>query len=566
MATGRHCLGIHIGHDRGAALVSDGVLSACVAEERLDRRKHSPSPNFPAKSIRACLQTAGLQASDLAGVGISYTNVRVEDIIGQLQDEIRDVLGVPGLPVIGVGHHECHAWSTWCTSGFEKSLIMVADGAGDIVGTQIEAESVYEGRGGKLILVEQRLQDFGLTRTDRRNAFNPAYMLDIDRIKPISLGRKYEQFTYLIGFGHDEAGKTMGLAAYDTPMFRMNVPAFEGLQFPLTFAQGLEEVASACNASGKPWHKFILENRIAIAAAVQALIEDYMVACVNNFTRAAEHEVMCAAGGLFLNCKMNHELLNRTGLSRLHVFPAAGDDGQCVGAAFAAYNTFCETPHVVSLRNVFLGPQYDESTIVERLRHFKLSAKRFDDEWLADRVAEDLSRGRFVGLFRGRSEIGPRALCHRSILADPRRDGVRDCLNRIKGRELFRPFAPVVSAEDQFKYFDLKQESPYMLFATTPKPEYAPLFPGVVHVDGTSRVQAVEATQDPFMHGLLKSFQRLCGHPVLLNTSFNLAGDPIVETPHDAITTFLASDLDVLVLDNYYIESKAPLHDRRASE
>jgi carbamoyltransferase len=252
MPSNRHCLGVHIGHDRGAAVVSDGFLKSCIAEERLDRRKHSASPELPVLSIRAVLEIAGIQATDLAGIGISYTNVRIDDIIEQLADEIREFLGLRETPVLGVGHHDCHAWSAWCTSGKQQSLVVVADGSGDIVGHQIEAESLYEGTGSELKLIERRLQDFGLTRTDRRNAFNPAYMHELDRTKTISLGRKYEQFTYLIGFHHDESGKTMALAAYSDPLFRLSPPAFEGINFSLSFSDGIDQVIDACKSSPQP--------------------------------------------------------------------------------------------------------------------------------------------------------------------------------------------------------------------------------------------------------------------------------------------------------------------------
>lgn len=502
------------------------------------------------------MKSLDLASQDLAGAGISYTNVQIDDIIDQLGDELRDLLGVPDLTVLGAGHHDCHALSAYFTSGADAAAVVVADGAGDIVGAEIEAESYYEGRGSSLAVVERRLQEFGLTRTDRRNAFNPAYMHELDRSKQISLGRKYEQLTYLIGFGHGQSGKTMGLAAYAEPLFELSPSTDDMFQFSLRFADALDEIRELSEKSGEPWHLYIRNQAAAIASAAQALLENYMVAWLGEVHRRSRSDVLCAAGGVFLNCKMNHEILKRTPFTHLHVFPAAGDDGQAVGAAFHAHNLLLNAKKPTAMRSAFLGPSYRADEIQERIDHFGLYAKRFDDHWLVDRLIDDLLRGRIVAVLRGRSEIGPRALGHRSILADPRRRGVKDGLNRLKGRELFRPFAPIVTAESQFKYFDLEQNSPFMLFATRLKDKYRDELCAIVHKDGTSRVQAIDAAEDPFMHALLSGFEERTGHPVLLNTSFNLAGDPIIESPHDAISTYLASSLDVLAIEDFYIEDK----------
>jgi carbamoyltransferase len=550
-------LGVHIGHDRSAALVSDGELVAHIAEERLDRRRHSNSPKLPLKSIRAVLRTAGLQASDLGVVGISYTNVEIQRVVEQIGDELRDELRTPNLPIVGVGHHDCHAWSTYYTSDLSSALVVVADGSGDIVGQRIEAESVYTATGGRIDLIGRRLQDFGLTRTDRRNSFLLPYMNDVDRGKSISLGRKYEQFTYLIGFQHDESGKTMGLAAYGSPLFRPTIPPIDDLHFPLTFDDGLLEVDRIWQASGEPWHHFAQRHAAEIAATAQEMLEGYMIALLKALNPKGVHKSLCGAGGVFLNCQMNYRILTDANFNHLHVVPAAGDDGQSIGAAFFAYAQSFASPRRTSSMLPYLGPPYVSAEIQERLTHFGLTAKRLDDSWLAERVAADLADGKIIGLLRGRSETGPRALCHRSILADPRREGMKNCLNYLKGRELFRPFAPAVTAEDQFKYFELEQASPFMLLATRLRPEYRAALPAIVHADGTSRVQSVEREKEPFIHSLLKAFERAAGHPLLLNTSFNLAGEPIVEAPHDAIVTFLSSDIDVLVIDNFYVDKKS---------
>ena len=556
----RITLGVHIGHDRGAALVRDGRLVAQLAEERLDRLKHSSSPELPAKAIAAVLEIAGLKPDALGAIGVSYTNVVIADIIAQLAGEVRDLLAVPHVPVHGVAHHDCHAWSTFCTSDARRALILVADGSGDIAeGDRLEAESLYLGEAGHIRLLDRRLQDFGLTHTTRRNAFNLAYMSQRDRPKQISIGRKYEQFTYLLGFGHGHAGKTMALAAYAPPLFTTETPPGRGLDFSLTFESGLITLDRLWKQSGEPWHRYVRRHAPGIAAAAQHLLESYVEHVVNTSMVGAHGGVLCAAGGVFLSCRLNHRLLVRTPIRSLHVIPAAGDDGQCVGAAFAAYAAQFGPPICTSSALPYLGQRHSNGKIAERIAYMGLKSVRLTDSELVERLAADIADGRIVGLVRGRSEMGPRALCHRSLLADPRRPDMQDRLNHLKGREFFRPFAPVVTAEDQFRYFELVQASPYMLLAAPVRPQFRSFLPAITHVDGTARVQAVTKPDEPFLYGLLRAFEALTAYPVLLNTSFNLAGDPIVESPHDALVAFLASGIDVLALEGFYVENPAPV-------
>ncbi len=555
-------LGIHIGHGRGAAIVRDGRLVAQLAEERLDRVKHSSSPELPAKSIAAVLEIAGLKPFQLGVVGISYTNVTIEDVITQLAPEIRDLLNHSSVPVHGIGHHDCHAWSTYCTSDFDRALILVADGAGDIVDGRLEAESLYVGDGPRLSLLDRRLQDIGLSRMTRRNSFNFAYLNEVDRTKQISIGRKYEQFTYLAGFGHGHAGKTMALAAFAEPLFRPEIPPFHDLQFPLNFQDGLIQIDEAWKRSGEAWHRFRREQAKAIAASGQLLIEGYVLQLLDKLYSRRWKESLCVAGGLFLSCQLNGSILSKTKFQRLHVIPAAGDDGQCVGAAVAAYAKEFGPVTRSSRPLPYLGKSYTSKEIRDRLKYFGLKARILNDGDLAKRLVRQLAMGRTVALFRGRSEMGPRALCHRSILADPRNATMKDHLNLLKRREMFRPFAPVVIADAQFKYFDLKQESPYMLLAAPVRAQYRNQLPAITHVDGSARVQAVSRKQDEFVYDLLKCFESKTGYPILLNTSFNLDGDPIVETPHDAIVTYLNSSIDFLVLENYFVAGKSRIKTR----
>jgi carbamoyltransferase len=383
----RISLGIHIGHDRGAALVREGELVAQMSEERLDRIKHSNSPMLPYKSIRAVLEIAGITPDRLGTIGISYTNVVITDIIDQLSDEIREFLDLPDIPVYGLGHHECHAWAAYYTSDFNNALILVADGAGDIIDDKLESESLYLGEKDHLKLVERRLQNFGTSRIDRRNSFNLTYMSEVDRIKQISLGRKYEQFTYLIGFGHGHSGKTMALASYADPLFNKSVEPFKGLDFSLTFEDGLVEIDKLWRKSGEPWHRFIHQNAQRIAAAGQYMLEAYALQLVKNILPSSQNKKLCAAGGLFLNCQLNQRILKDTKVSKLHVVPSAGDDGQCLGAALAAYAQEYTFPNRHSSTLPYLGKSYSDREIEKSIRHFKLQAKHLKDEALTKQLA-----------------------------------------------------------------------------------------------------------------------------------------------------------------------------------
>jgi len=394
---------------------------------------------------------------------------------------------------------------------------------------------------------------------DRRNCYNPLYMAPNDLAKAISLGRKYEQFTHMVGFRRGEAGKLMALASYAKPIIEPDIPIFDGIDFPLTFGDYITLIETLCKRASIPWHAFVRRNAREIAATCQSVVEAYVLRIVHNLAELYDPRQLCLAGGFFLNCLLNHRIISKTPYSDVHIIPAAGDDGQSVGAAFEAAIQIGEHPVRLSRPIVpYLGLAHSDQEISEALEHFRLPYRRLPEALLIDRMVETLIGGGTIGVLRGRSEMGPRALCHRSILAHPGYSEIRDDLNRIKGREPFRPFAPVVAAEEQFEYFNLSAPSRYMLFASTVKSQYRNLLAGITHVDGTARVQAVTADDEPFVHRLLLAFGKRSGFAVLLNTSFNLAGDPLVESPHDALTAFLTSSLDALVMEDYYVTSRSP--------
>jgi carbamoyltransferase len=562
----RIVLGVHIGHDRGAAVVDDGRLAGVLAQERVDRRKHSPSPEIPYSAIDALLKYLRITPQELQSVTFSYTNVRIAEILPQLEAEFREHYALPRIPVLGVSHHDSHALATFYTSPFDDALVLIADGSGDIVGDQLEAESLYNAtRARGLMLIARRLQEFPLTYPTRRNFFNFAYIHERDREKEVSLGRKYEQLTYLLGFAHGEAGKTMGLASYGMPIVHRK-PTVTGLGFSLKIPDVIDELDAVLATSAVPHHRFYRERRADVAATAQAVVEEIVIDVLNAVNPTGATKNLCLGGGLFLNCLLNHRILERTRFERIHVVPAAGDDGQAIGAAYHAYVETVGPPAGGGVRSPYLGLSYRRADILRTLRHFRLRYEDLDDATLIDRVATAIADGKVVGCFRGRSESGPRALCHRSILADPRPKRMRDHLNRrVKYREEFRPFAPVVTAEDQFRYFELLQESPYMLLAANVRAPYRRKLGAITHVDGTARVQAVSSDDEPFVHALLRRFEELTGYPVLLNTSFNLSDEPIVESPHDAVSTFLRSRIDHLFMERFLVTNKQPLAPTRGA-
>lgn len=550
-----YTLGIHLGHDRGVAVLEDGRLVCNLAQERIDRVKHSNSPEVPREALAAVLEYTGIAREDIGAVGVSYTNVDIRAIVQEIAAELATVDGLCNATVMGISHHDAHALSTYYTSGFRNALIFIADGAGDNVGHQIEAESLYLADGPDLSLLGRRLQDHGFFYLTRRNSYRYSYMHEMDRAKQISLGRKYEQLTYLIGFKHGQAGKTMGLAAYGKPLLDFSPHDYADLDFSLSYGDILRELELQRQRESLPVHEWIINHRADIAATGQRFIEVSVLALLESLASSYPTHKLCLAGGLFLNCQLNHAILERGIFDEIHVVPSAGDDGQAIGAANGAHARVCGPLQPSSAPLPFLGLSYTTRQIVGALHHFELPARSFPDLELAQRMVSLLRQGKVIGLLRGRSETGPRALCHRSILADPTFPWMKDHLNEnIKFREWFRPFAPVVIAERELDYFDLKQASPYMLLAAPVRAAHRDSLPAITHIDGTARVQSVTAQGEPFVHLLLREFEKASGHPVLLNTSFNLAGEPIVETPHDAITTFLRSRLDGLVIEDHLVE------------
>ena len=547
-------LGIHTGHDRGAAIVQDGRILAAISQERLDRVKHSRSYAIPYNSIDALLDSQGLTIQDIGCVGFSGDAIDASSVAAFLRQDFWDHYHKV-IPFYPVKHHDSHAYSAYITSGFQDSLILVADGGGDYVGNMTEAESLYLGTHGNVIPLESRMQHPVVRRMGDYGNYLYPYMPQVVREREISISRKYEQITYLLGFGWGQAGKTMGLASYGVSLMDFSVRQSRSpMDYSLQYGDILDVLYAVQQHSGANHFDFLENRRADIARTIQEYTETTMVTLVTGLLKKYQLMNICVAGGLFLNCLLNHLILERCPVENAFFFPAAGDDGQAIGNALFAYSSHFGVLTPTRLETPYLGLSYTDEEIERVLCGHSLNYQKLDEQTLAHTLAKKIFENRIIALHRGRTEIGPRALCHRSIMANPTSPNMKDILNdRVKHREAFRPFAPVVTAERQFDIFELKQESPYMLLAPHVKEAYRERLPSITHVDGTARVQSVTYQQEPFIHTLLSEFEQISGLPVLLNTSFNVAGEPIVESPEDAVTTFLKTQIDVLCIGNYLV-------------
>lgn len=554
------------GFDSAAALVCDGVVRAAVAEERLTGDKATGA--FPRRAIASCLDSAGIGLDDIDYIahGFSYQASDPEGLDDYGLRRHREVYA-PGVQerwwqeafpgrdwsgrIIPVPHHLAHAASAYYPSGLAEALVVVADGMGET-----ESLTVAVGSRGALDIRQQ-----------------------IPSLH--SLGTLYGVFTMYLGFEFNmDEYKVMGLAPYgdrkrylpdlmsmvrlrDNGSFTIPVLARDRTLVERETHAGvlatLVEQLGPARAQGAP----IEQRHMDIAAALQATLETALLHVLRHHQSGTGLRNLCFAGGVALNCTANG-VIARSGLfDRVFVPPGAGDDGTAIGAALMAesYRNAQLRPHRMTMP--YWGPVAAATDIESAVRAADgFRARQItDSRTLVDDVAQLLAAGEVVAWFQGGLEFGPRALGNRSILADPRDPGMRDHINgMIKQREDFRPFAPVVTVEDASTYFEIRPGTEYqyahMLFTTRTRAPYRSLLGAVTHVDGTARVQTVDRDDNPLLWQLLNAFKRHTGIPVLLNTSFNLKGQPIVATPQSAIDTALAGGLDRLVLGDYLLTPK----------
>ena len=533
-------------HDPAAALVVDGVTVAAAEEERFSRRKHGKTPvpfstwEMPEQAIGFCLAHAGLSPREVDAVAYSYDPTlaaaadanNADDITSNEWEGLRTLYAdraelflrtqLPTLRhgvVCHVPHHVAHAASAWGPSPFDSCAVMVLDGRGE--------------RGSYLAGVAR---DGELTVLARQDL-------------PHSLGLRYEELTAHLGFRRSsDEYKVMALASYGVP----------------THLDRLRELIQTDGQGGfrtdlVDWELFAphgngeedVDPRHAdLASSMQARLEEVILELAEWLYEATGERCVALAGGVALNCVANSVLYERGPFADVWVQPAAGDAGTALGAAVHVAARLGDRP--VPMTTVALGREWSDSEIEQALRAARVAFTRPPS--ITEFVADALARDEIVAWFQGRSEFGPRALGHRSLLAHPGPASNLDRLNAVKGRERFRPVAPMVLVERAPEIFDSGPiPSPYMLFVHRVRPEWRDRIPAVVHVDGTARAQTVDRAREPLVHELLTAFHRRTGLPVVVNTSLNTASRPMVDDPRDALECFGSSPIDVLAIGPFAV-------------
>ena len=591
-------------HDSAAALIVDGEIVAAAQEERFTRKKHDAS--FPQHAIDYCLREAGITAADLdhvafyekpflrferlletylavapAGFG-SFLKAMPQWIHQKLQLPREMNRGLGGLytrPYVFTEHHESHAASAFYPSPFEEAAILTVDGVGEWA-----TASLGHGQGHRIELTHE-LQF------------------------PHSLGLLYSAFTYFCGFRVNSGEyKLMGLAPYGEPRYADLIReklldlrddgSFRLDQSYFNYCQGLTMTSAKFSTlfGGPPRapEAKLSQRELDLAASVQVVTEEIMLRMAKHLHAMSGSPNLCLAGGVALNCVANGRLLRESPFEKIWIQPAAGDAGGALGAALFTWHQLLEKPRTVAQPDAqhasLLGPAIETSAITALIEQRGAAAEHLpEDVQLVERVAALIDDGLVVGWVQGRMEFGPRALGSRSILGDPRNPRMQSTMNlKIKFRESFRPFAPLVKTERASDYFGIKsdEDSPYMLIVAPLKEEHRravtsdprdgvdrvnevrSTLPAITHVDHSARIQTVDTQRNPRLHQLLSAFEARTGCPVLINTSFNIRGEPIVCTADDAYRCFMATGMDALVINNHLFLKAAqpdrPVDDRTA--
>jgi len=597
-ANGHYTLGISAYyHDSAASLLRDGEIVAAAQEERFSRKKHDA--RFPEQAVRYCLREAGIGVGDLAEI-VFYDKplVKFERLLETylaftprgfrsflaampvwLKDKLylkttlkRELAGVARCkvselpPLMFTEHHESHAASAFFPSPFERAAVLCLDGVGEWATT-----SAWRGEGRTLA---------------------PLWEIDF----PHSLGLLYSAFTYFCGFKVNSGEyKLMGLAPYGEPRFvdaiyrhlldlkddgsfRLNMDYFNYCT-GLTMTNG--RFAELFGGPARRPESPLTQREMDLAASVQVVTEEVVLRLARALHRETGEKHLCLAGGVALNCVANGRLLREGPFENIWIQPAAGDAGGALGAALAVWHGLHEGERRVvagdTMRGAYLGPRFTAREAADELSGLGARYQRLEDDDLLARLAKLLEAGNVIGWFQGRMEFGPRALGGRSIIGDPRSTRMQSVMNlKIKYRESFRPFAPSVLNECVDEYFQLDRPSPYMLLVANVRenlrlsmtPEQQSLFgierlnvprssiPAVTHVDYSARIQTVHRETNPRYHALLEAFRQRTGCGVLVNTSFNVRGEPIVCTPSDAYRCFMRTEMDYLVVENLLLAKR----------
>src|SRR5271156_6312309 len=546
-------------HDSSACIARDGEVLFAVSEERLSRIKHDA--RFPALSIRACLEFAGVQPTQVDFLCQGWSRPRaafLHDLkcyaMGKQPADFRALVNTtrhfasmwhqhggenrflqmfPGVKTQFrfVDHHFAHAISAYAFSGFDDAAVLVLDGRG-----AWEATSLWRGRDGRL-----------------EHVWTIPW--------PNSLGLFYAQFTQYLGFApYSDEWKVMGLAPYGEPGINLRdfiVPDDNPYRVDTHLLLGSDSapiggIEARLGPSRVPESAIDARHK-NLAFAVQDMCEQAMMTLARSAVAQTGCRNLCLAGGVALNSKANGKILSSRIVDRIFVQPAASDDGVCLGAALGPSLDAGARLPVRKMRHAYLGNECSETEIEKTLATYKIRATRVADP--AAVAAEFLANGKILGWVQGRMEFGPRALGSRSILADPRDPEMNAKVNNaVKFREWWRPFAPSLLQEAAREYLESATDSPFMVLTAQVRPEKRGVIPSVTHVDGSARPQTVERDVNPLYWRLISEFGRRTGVPVVMNTSFNLRGEPIVSSPTDAIRTFFSSGMDALIIGSFVVD------------
>jgi len=582
-------------HDSAAALICDGKIIAAAQEERFTRKKHDPG--FPENAIRYCLAEAGLTINDLDGMVyydkplikferlletyMAYAPRGFQSFVMAMPVWLKEKLylksvlkkelaaladcKVNELPrLLFTEHHQSHAASAFYPSPFEKAAVLCMDGVGEWATT-----SVWLGDGNQL---------------------TPQWEINF----PHSLGMLYSAFTYYTGFKVNSGEyKLMGLAPYGEPTFvDLILDKLIDLKADGTFRLDMQyfNYATGLTMTNKRFAKLfggpartseseITQKEMDLARSIQEVTEEIVLRLARTVQKELKVDYLCLAGGVALNCVSNGRLLREGPFKDIWIQPAAGDAGGAVGCALAVHHAETEQPRTVnssdSMQGSYLGPKYDSGEIERQLDEYNAAYELVDDGRFYNQLADILADEKVVGWFQGRMEFGPRALGGRSIIGDPRSRQMQSTMNlKIKYRESFRPFAPSIRAEKVSEWFEQDRPSPYMLIVAPVKEskripmteEQEKLFgieklnvprseiPAITHVDYSARIQTIHEETNPRYYQLIKAFEDKTDCPILINTSFNVRGEPIVCTPQDAYRCFMRTEMDYLVIENYILK------------
>jgi carbamoyltransferase len=563
-------------HDVSACLLRDGAIAFAIAKERITRHKHASG--FYKEVIDYCLEAEGITLDDvdlivrncyLLPVPEMEERLVYFDAPGFLPEFERGEAAKHPLyrsgqdKVVSISHHLAHAYSAFAVSPFEEGVVMIVDGVGSYQSDVMEAypasdtatplaresESYYKFKGTELECLKKVWME-----PDRGFLSDEFYTMP-------GLGALYSRAsTYIFG-DWNKCGELMGLAPYgrhdqvkhllDLNDGKLQVPRWTGeFKQPHIF-------------DGSSWEKSpSMRHWEDLAWRVQDDTENVLLARARWLRETSGAKNLCMAGGVALNCVANGRVAREAGFENVWIQPAAGDDGIAIGCAYYGWIEILKQRRSFVMDHSYVGKPYSEQEAASALQKFlvriQVDARRSDN--VCRDTARLLADQRVIGWFQDRSEFGPRALGNRSLLADPRKPEMKDILNRrVKHRQAFRPFAPIVLAERMKEVFEGEEDSPFMLIAKPVRPEWRDKIPAIVHVDGTARVQTVREATNPMLYRLLKEFEALTGVPVLINTSFNIKGEPIVETPEDAVACFLNTGIDNLILHDTVV-SKSAMH------